>query len=125
MIDFVMKSGRALMSPIYKDTFERLGTPPEPGTIAERDETIQQTNDLRRSIDYLETRNDLDNSKLAFFGISWGAILGPIMITMDTRLKVAVLWVWRMRYGHCSPRSRSHEFCPTREGADPHAEWAL
>src|SRR5580765_2729829 len=28
MIEFVMKSGRALMLPIYKDTFERLGTVP-------------------------------------------------------------------------------------------------
>ena len=50
MIDFVMKSGRALMFPIYKDTFERLGTVPDAGTNAEREETIQQTNDLRRSI---------------------------------------------------------------------------
>ncbi len=28
LIDFLVKSGRALMFPIYKDTYERLGTPP-------------------------------------------------------------------------------------------------
>ena len=48
MIDFFVKSGRALMFPIYKDTYERLGTPPDSGTKAERDETIQHSNDLRR-----------------------------------------------------------------------------
>ena len=31
MIDFVVKSGRALLFPIYKNTFERLGTVPAPG----------------------------------------------------------------------------------------------
>jgi dienelactone hydrolase/predicted Ser/Thr protein kinase len=97
MIDFVMKSGRALMFPIYKDTFERLGTIPESGTNAEREETIQQTNDMRRSIDYLETRKDIDSKKFAFFGISWGGILGPIMTASEKRFQVAVLW-----FGGCS-----------------------
>jgi eukaryotic-like serine/threonine-protein kinase len=92
MIDFVMKSGRALMFPIYKDTYERLATPPDAGTIAEREETIQQASDFRRSIDYLETRQDIDHNKLAFFGISLGGEMGPIMIAMETRLKTAVLW---------------------------------
>ena len=76
LIDFLVKSGRALMFPIYKDTYERLGTPPDPGTNAERDETIQQAKDLRRSIDYLETRPDIDAARLAYYGVSWGAVLG-------------------------------------------------
>ena len=90
MIDFLVKSGRALMFPIYKDTFERLGTPPDAGTSAERDETIQQVKDLRRSIDYLESRSDIDSSRLAYYGISWGAVQGPIMTSMEPRFKVAI-----------------------------------
>jgi len=90
LIDFLVKSGRALMFPIYKDTYERLGTPPDSGTNAERDETIQQAKDLRRSIDYLETRPDIDRGRLAYYGISWGAVLGPIMITVESRFKAAV-----------------------------------
>jgi len=35
--------------------------------IAERDETIQQADDLRRSVDYLESRSDLNHEKLGFF----------------------------------------------------------
>jgi eukaryotic-like serine/threonine-protein kinase len=90
LIDFLIKSGRALMFPIYKDTYERLGNPPDSGTIAERDETIQQADDLRRSVDYLETRNDIDKDRLAYFAISWGASLGPIMTALEKRFKVAV-----------------------------------
>ncbi|HXN23782.1 MAG TPA: hypothetical protein VOA41_13675 [Candidatus Dormibacteraeota bacterium] len=90
MIDFLVKSGRALMFPIYKGTYERLGTPPAAGTNAERDETIQQAKDLRRSIDYLETRPDIDGARLAYYGISWGAVQGPIMIAVDKRFQAAV-----------------------------------
>src|SRR6266404_2478370 len=91
LIDFMVKSGRALLFPIYKDTYERLGNPPDSGTSAERDETIQQAKDLRRSVDYLETRPDIDNRRLAYYGISWGAVDGPIMLAVETRFKAAVL----------------------------------
>ncbi|HXN51837.1 MAG TPA: protein kinase [Candidatus Acidoferrum sp.] len=90
LIDFMVKSGRALLFPIYKDTYERLGTPPDSGTNAERDETIQQAKDLRRSVDYLETRPDIDRARLAYYGISWGAVEGPIMLAVENRFKAAV-----------------------------------
>jgi predicted Ser/Thr protein kinase len=98
MIDFLMKSGRALMFPIYKDTYERLGNPPDAGTVAERDETIEQADDLRRSVDYLETRNDIDRERLAYFSISWGSEMGPIMTSLEKRFKVAVFAA-----GGCDP----------------------
>ena len=98
LIDFMVKSGRALMFPIYKDTYERLGTPPDPGTNAERDETIQQAKDLRRSVDYLETRPDIDRGRFAYYGISWGAVDGPIMLAVENRFKAAVLAA-----GGCDP----------------------
>ena len=58
-IDFLLKSGRAVLWPIYKGTYER---PDEmqtyfPNTsIRYRDRVIQWAKDLGRSIDYLETR---------------------------------------------------------------------
>lgn len=86
----MVRSGRALMFPIYKDTYERLGSPPDSGTNAERDETIQQAKDLGRSIDYLEKRPDIDSSRLAYYGISWGAVQGPIMTAVEKRFKAAI-----------------------------------
>jgi cephalosporin-C deacetylase-like acetyl esterase len=81
--DFLMKSGRALMFPEYKNTFERLTTVPDAGTSAQRDDTIAQVKDLRRSVDYLETRNDIDHSRLAYYGISFGGVLGPINLAVE------------------------------------------
>jgi eukaryotic-like serine/threonine-protein kinase len=91
-IGFLVKSGRAVMYPIYKGTYERLGAPPDNGTVAEREETIQQASDFRRAIDYLETRKDIDQQKLAYFGVSWGGELGSVLTALEKRIKVAVFW---------------------------------
>jgi eukaryotic-like serine/threonine-protein kinase len=90
-IDFLMKSGRAVMFPVYKGTYERMTHPTESGSNEERDETIQRSKDLRRSLDYLETRTDIDHGRLAFYGFSWGGIEGPISLALESRFKTAVL----------------------------------
>ncbi|HET6176003.1 MAG TPA: protein kinase, partial [Candidatus Sulfotelmatobacter sp.] len=91
LADFVVKSGRALLFPEYKGTLERQGKRVERGTIADRDLTIQQVKDLRRSMDYLETRPEIDRDRIAYYGFSLGGELGAIMITVDNRFKVAIL----------------------------------
>jgi eukaryotic-like serine/threonine-protein kinase len=90
-IDFLMKSGRAVMFPVYKGTYERITHPTESGSNEERDETVQRSKDLRRSLDYLETRSDIDHDRLAFYGFSWGGIEGPISLALESRFKTAVL----------------------------------
>jgi eukaryotic-like serine/threonine-protein kinase len=112
MVDFLVKSGRALLYPIYKGTYERLAAPPEAGSNAERAVTIQQTNDLRRSVDYLETRSDIDHERLAFFGMSWGGILGSIMIATDKRFKAAVFWSGGCDNSSVLPEADPFNFAP-------------
>ena len=90
-LDFLMKSGRAVMFPLYKGTYERITHHTTPGSNEERDETIQRSKDLRRSLDYLETRSDIDHERLAFYGYSWGGIEGPITLAFESRFKTAVL----------------------------------
>jgi predicted esterase len=46
---------------------------------------------LGRSIDYLETRSDIDRQKLAYEGYSWGAAMGAILPAMEERLKALLL----------------------------------
>ena len=95
------------MFPIYKDSYERLGVVPDPGTIAYRDETIQQSKDLRRAVEYLETRTDIDHNRLAYYAVSWGADLGSIMVAIENRIKVAVLVA-----GACDPYKELPEADP-------------
>ena len=90
--DYVIKSGRALAYPIYFGTYERR---PEgaalPGTVGSRELTIQQSKEVRRAVDYLETRPDIaDARKLAYLGVSQGAAEGVIFVALEDRFQAAV-----------------------------------
>ncbi|MFQ5524675.1 MAG: SUMF1/EgtB/PvdO family nonheme iron enzyme [Thermoanaerobaculia bacterium] len=92
-VDFVPRSGRALVYPVYKGTHERGGGGVEPtGTAALRDRTVHWAKDLSRTIDYLEGRDDLDTDRLAFVGLSMGAIYGPLLGAVEDRFD-ALIWI--------------------------------
>jgi dienelactone hydrolase len=94
-LDFIVKSGRAVAFPVYSGTFERrvgnVRTRPDFDTAAYRDNMINGIKDMRRAIDYLETRSDIDSETLAFFGYSWGGVNGPTALAQEPRLRVAVI----------------------------------
>jgi dienelactone hydrolase len=52
---------------------------------------LQWSKDMGRTIDYLETRKDVDAGKLAYYGLSMGAAMGPRMVGVEPRLKAAIL----------------------------------
>jgi dienelactone hydrolase len=56
-----------------------------------RDLMVQMTKDVRRTIDYLETRDDMDTGKIAFFGVSFGAMYGPIFTAVENRFAASIL----------------------------------
>ncbi|MBW6479890.1 MAG: SUMF1/EgtB/PvdO family nonheme iron enzyme [Bacteroidales bacterium] len=95
VVDFLIKNGRAVIYPIYKGTYERKYKVSETGNTAlvYREHVIQWYKDFARSIDYLESRVDIDTSKLAYYGYSWGGRLGPLMIVLENRIKVCILYV--------------------------------
>ena len=91
-MDYVVKSGRAVLYPIYKNLYER--HPPTPasfGGMMVREVVVDWSKDLGRSIDYLETRPDIDASKIGYLGVSQGSADGVILTTVEDRIKVVVL----------------------------------
>jgi serine/threonine protein kinase/dienelactone hydrolase len=90
---FIVKNGRAVLFPVYKGSFERgpvfFRRSPRTGT----EWAIKTVKDLKRSIDYLETRPDIDSKRLAYTGRSWGGWLGAIIPAVEDRLKVSILYV--------------------------------
>lgn len=56
-----------------------------------RDHRIMYSKDLSRTLDYLETREDIDITKVAYLGASMGAGLGPLFLAVERRLQVAIL----------------------------------
>jgi formylglycine-generating enzyme required for sulfatase activity/dienelactone hydrolase len=92
--DFLIKSGRALVYPVYKGTYERGGdlqTDYPSATSNWRDHVIMWSKDLARTIDYLETRPELDRERLAYVGLSWGAQQGALLPALESRLKTLLL----------------------------------
>jgi eukaryotic-like serine/threonine-protein kinase len=90
---FIVRSGRALVYPVYKGTYERYdgGNLFNSPAAKYRDHVIQWAKDLGRAIDYVETRNDLDRERLAYYGLSWGADMGSLLPAVESRLKLAAL----------------------------------
>jgi eukaryotic-like serine/threonine-protein kinase len=113
--DFLVRAGRVLVYPVYRGTFER-GTElkdDEPNaSVAYRDYVIQWARDLGRTIDYLETRKDLDVTKLGYFGVSWGGMLGGLMPAVEPRLKAAVLLVAGLSQNPVLPEADPFNFLP-------------
>jgi pimeloyl-ACP methyl ester carboxylesterase len=94
LFDFVVKSGRAFIYPVYKSTYERgdeVRSIIPSASNAYKEHVIMWAKDLRRAVDYAETRPDLDAQKLAYLGQSWGGSNAAISIVAEPRIKVAVL----------------------------------
>lgn len=87
-IDFIVKSGRAVVIPVLWGTYERNAgldtTWPKP-TREYSDHVVKWIQDFKRTVDYLETRQDMDLDRLGFYGFSWGGWNGPIVMALDNR----------------------------------------
>ena len=57
----------------------------------ERDMTAQAIVDLRRGIDLLVARPEVDSGRIGFVGHSWGASLGVVLAAVDPRPRALVL----------------------------------
>jgi pimeloyl-ACP methyl ester carboxylesterase len=88
--DFIVRSGRAVIHPIYQNTYERRLPESRMQGRTRRDVIIDSAKDLGRTIDYLQTRADVDANKLGFHVLSTGPQILPA-IAMEPRLKTAIL----------------------------------
>jgi len=87
--DFLMRTGRAVLHPVYQGTYERsVPQQGESGPSAERDAVVQIAKDFRRAIDYLETRPDIDPARLGVLEVSGEMEL--LTLPLEPRIKVAV-----------------------------------
>lgn len=91
---FLVKSGRAVVYPIYKGTYSRgddLNNDIQNTTSTWRDHVIYWSKDLGRTLDYMESRKDLDHDKVAYLGFSWGACMGSVLPALEPRVKTVIL----------------------------------
>ncbi len=110
LFDFIPRSGRALVYPVYKGMYER-HVPFSFAPNEWRDMMVMWSKDLSRTVDYLEKRPDIDTGKLTYYGFSSGALYGPIFTAVDERFKASVLLAGGL-YGSLPPEADAVNFAP-------------
>ncbi len=110
-IDFIVMSGRAVLYPVYKGTYERRDprlkfTDANP-TLTYVEFVSQWVKDVRRSVDYLEQREDVDSRRIGYHSVSWGPRLANIILAVDERIRAAVLIAGG--FPHVQPRPEVDE----------------
>ena len=114
--DYFVRSGRALVYPIYEHTYGRgtslNGDDELDGSIKHRDQMIRWAREMRRSMDYAATRPDIDTTRFAFAGTSWGGRASGVLLAVEPRFKVAVLNVPGLSMSPIRPEEDPVNFLP-------------
>ena len=105
--DYVVKSGRVLVLPVYKGSFERwddnLDVTGEQYFRAARQRLLQWRQDLGRTIDYLDTRGDILGDRVAFYGRSFGASMPLPLLALERRFRTAIFYSGGFTYRTLPP----------------------
>ncbi len=112
---FLIKSGRALIWPIYKGTYERrdsLNSDMQETTVRYKDHVVAWGKEYARTIDYLETRADMQADKVGYFGWSWGGFMGGIIPAVEKRVRSVVLHVGGMEMEPALPEVDQINYLP-------------
>ena len=110
----IIHSGRALIIPFYQGTYERRLEKSfyPPDGMQSRNLYVQRSQDMRRTIDYLQTRGDIDVDRLTYVGLSWGGQMGSVMIATEDRFKAGILLVGGICGCKRHPASDPANFAP-------------
>ncbi|HET7694128.1 MAG TPA: protein kinase [Vicinamibacterales bacterium] len=108
--EFIVRSGRAVIYPVYEGTYERI-RPLPPGSSAVRDRNITWAKEVFRAVDYLESRPDIDRSRIGYYSLSLGAFFGPIPVALEPRIKASVFAAGGLRF-NAAPEIQTANFMP-------------
>jgi serine/threonine protein kinase/class 3 adenylate cyclase/formylglycine-generating enzyme required for sulfatase activity/cephalosporin-C deacetylase-like acetyl esterase len=109
IVEALLRSGRAVLYPVYKGSYERASVPMSPirSSTEIRDMRVEQAKDFLRSVDYLLTRSDIDHDKLGYAGLSYGGAMAPLLLALEDRMRIAIL-----HHGGLPMRPFKHEVDP-------------
>jgi formylglycine-generating enzyme required for sulfatase activity/dienelactone hydrolase len=116
MFDFLVKSGRIVVWPVWKGSFERFD-----GFVTLTGDRYFQTfrqrmrewrQEAGQLLDYLATRPDVDAAKFVYAGNSFGSSTALPVLTIETRFKVAVLTLAGFTYRDLLPEVDPVNFVP-------------
>jgi dienelactone hydrolase len=80
-------AARGAVSLVVDDPFERDPQLDLATDERQRRAIVQQVIDLRRAVDLLQSRSDVDPTRIGFMGLSFGAMQGALLSGADSRVK--------------------------------------
>jgi predicted esterase len=89
-LDALVRSGRAVLWPVYQGMYERRYATPDTDDRGEEERRICLAQDLFRAIDYLQQRGDINMEQLGYHGFSWGAAAAGSLVALEPRLRAVV-----------------------------------
>ena len=113
--EIILNSRRVWVYPQYHGLYSRTG---ENGNRLIYDMNLYPgfvaacVKDFRRTIDYLETRSDINTKRVGFLGYSFGALLAPILLANEPRIHAAVLVSGGIRPSLAPPHVDQVSFAP-------------
>jgi dienelactone hydrolase len=112
----IIRSGRLVIAPTLKGAYERGSpqfTPDTPKqTTAWRDHAVAWHKDIARTIDYLQSRPDVDGTAIGYLGLSRGAAIAPITMALDRRIKVGAFLIPGFYLARPAPEVDVFNFVP-------------
>ena len=89
-----VRAGRATFGVVLEGYIERLRpegfVAPAVTTVEFTELIVSRVTDLRRGLDYLETRTDIDMTRVAAYAPSAGSLLGMVLGALETRYRAFV-----------------------------------
>ncbi len=114
--DYVVKSGRAVVLPVLKGSFERwdatMGLAGEEYRRALRLRLLHWRQDVGRTIDYLATRGDIDMQRIGYYGRSFGASVPLALLSLEPRFRLAILHSGGLTYRTLPPEVDPVNYLP-------------
>jgi predicted esterase len=96
-LDFIIKSGRTLVWPAWKGSLDRMTTSltasPEERLRNFRELLRYWTVDTHKTLDYLETRQDMDSKNFFYLGMSYGSLFTTHTLLFEDRYNAALHYV--------------------------------
>jgi len=112
----MVRAGRLVIAPVLKGAYERhtpeFNSDTTKSSTLWRDYVVAWHKDLVRTIDYLQTRADVDPERIGFMGYSRGAAMVPITLAQEPRIKVAALLIPGFYLARPAPEVDVFNFTP-------------
>jgi dienelactone hydrolase len=112
----LVRTGRLVIAPVLKGAYERhtpeFNSDTPKGSTLWRDYVVAWHKDIARTIDYLQTRPDVDHERIGFMGFSRGAAMIPITLAQEPRIKTAALLIPGFYLARPAPEVDVFNFTP-------------